>query len=63
MVILEVGVALEEGGGWQNQGSSNFGIVCHYCGKIGHIAAQYYAKRDDIRSGKLQQGNYASSSR
>ena len=41
----------------------NFGIVCHYCGKTGHIAIQCYAKRDDIRSGKLQQGNYASSSR
>ena len=49
-------------GGWQNRGSSNSGIVCHYCGKTGHIAAQCYAKRDDIRSGKLQQGNYASSS-
>ena len=37
--------------------------VSHYCGKTGHIAAQCYAKRDDIRSGKLPQGNYASSSR
>ena len=50
-------------GGWQNRGSANSSIVCHYCGKTGHIAAQCYAKRDDIRSGKLQQGNYASSSR
>ena len=49
-------------GGWQNRGSSNSGIVCHYCGKTGHIAAHCYAKRDDIHSGKLQQGNYASSS-
>ena len=40
-------------GGWQNRGSSNSGIVCHYCGKIGHIAGQCYAKRDDIHSGKL----------
>ena len=40
-------------GGWQNRGSTNSGIVCHYCGKTGHIAAQCYAKRDDIRSGKL----------
>ena len=35
-----------ERGGWQNRGSTNSGIVCHYCGKTSHVVAQCYAKRD-----------------
>ena len=33
-----------------------------YCGKSGHYAKDCYKKQVDIRSGKLQHGNYASSS-
>ena len=36
---------------------------CWYCGKPGHMQAQCYKRQNDIRNGKLQQGNYASSSK
>jgi len=33
---------------------------CYYCGKLGHMANNYYQREHDARNGKLQQGNYAS---
>ncbi|CAK9860584.1 unnamed protein product, partial [Sphagnum jensenii] len=35
---------------------------CYYCGKPGHMAKNYYQREHDARNGKLQQGNYASTS-
>ena len=36
---------------------------CWYCGKPGHMQAQCYKRQNDLRNGKLQQSNYASSSK
>jgi hypothetical protein len=35
---------------------------CYYCGKLGHMAKNCYKTEHDARNGKLQQGNYASTS-
>jgi len=35
---------------------------CYYCGKPEHMAKNCYQKEHDARNGKLQQGNYASTS-
>jgi len=35
---------------------------CDYCWKPGHMAKNCYQKEHDARNGKLQQGNYASTS-
>ncbi len=35
---------------------------CYYCGKPGHMAKNYCQREYDARNGKLQQGNYASTS-
>ena len=51
-------------GGWQrNQQQTDSNNECYYCGKPGHMARSCYKKQNDIKSGKLQQGNYASSSK
>ena len=41
----------------------NSSTECYYCGKPGHKENTCYKKQNDIKSGKLQQSNYASSSR
>ncbi|MDM1544267.1 hypothetical protein HX075_14120 [Empedobacter sp. 189-2] len=38
------------------------GIECHYCGKFGHMVKDCYKKTNDVRNGRPQQGNYASTS-
>ncbi len=35
---------------------------CYYCRKPGHMAKNCYQREHDARNGKLQQGNYASTS-
>jgi len=35
---------------------------CYYCRKLGHMAKNCYERKHDARNGKLQQGNYASTS-
>ena len=50
-------------GGWQRGQNANSNVECYYCGKMGHMAKDCYKKQNDIMNGKLQQGNYASSSR
>ncbi len=44
--------------GQQPNNDSNY----YYCGKPGHMAKNCYQREHDARSGKLQQGNYASTS-
>ena len=41
----------------------SLGITCYYYGNPGHMQADCYKKRNDMRNGKVQQNNYASSSR
>ena len=45
------------------QRQQNDGRSCYYCGKPGHVQADCYKKQNDIKNGKLQQSNYASSSK
>ncbi len=35
---------------------------CYYYEKLGHTAKNYYKREHNARNGKLQQGNYASTS-
>ncbi len=44
--------------GQQPNNNSN----CYYCEKPGHMAKNCYQREHDARNGKLQQGNYASTS-
>jgi len=44
--------------GQQPNSDSNY----YYCGKLGHMVKNCYQKEHDARNGKLQQGNYASTS-
>jgi hypothetical protein len=49
------------GGSHQGQQPNN-DSNCYYCRKPGHMAKNCYQKEHDARNGKLQQGNYASTS-
>ena len=50
----------QRGRGYQRQQTDR---SCYYCGKPGHVQADCYKKQNDIKNGKVQQNNYASSSR
>jgi hypothetical protein len=49
------------GGSHQGQQPNN-DSNCYYCGKPGHMAKNCYQREHDAQNGKLQQGNYASTS-
>lgn len=49
-------------GRWQSQQQNASGIECHYCGKLGHMVKDCYKKQNDVRNGRPQHGNYASTS-
>jgi hypothetical protein len=49
------------GGSHQSQQPNN-DSNCYYYRKPGHMAKNYYQREHDARNGKLQQGNYASTS-
>ena len=48
------------GHGYQRQHND---LICHYYGEHGYMQASCYKKQNDIKNGKLQQNNYASSSK
>jgi hypothetical protein len=50
-------------GNWNRQQSGSNSRGCHYCGKPGHWAKECRKKESDMRNGRLQQNNYASSSK
>jgi hypothetical protein len=51
------------GCGGSHQGQQlNSNSNCYYYGKLGHMANNCYQREHDARNGKLQQGNYASTS-
>ena len=50
----------QRGRGFQRQQSDR---SCYYCGKPGHMQADCYKKQNDMKNGRLQQNNYASSSK
>ena len=50
----------QRGRGYQRQQTDQ---SCCYCGKPGHVQADCYKKQNDMQNGKLQQNNYASSSK
>ncbi len=60
---LKAGGAKEDVAIGNRQQSGSNSRDCHYCGKPGHWAKECRKKESDMRNGRLQQNNYASSSK
>ncbi len=60
---LKAGGGQRGRGNWNRQQSGSNSRDYHYCGKPGHWARECRKKESDMRNGRLQQNNYASSSK